>query len=48
MILAHYLMRKMMAQAALDRKRAPDELSYEGCIEIVKSTQTGPVLRISP
>jgi hypothetical protein len=48
MILAHYLVRKMMAQAALDRKRAPDELSYEGCIEIVKSTQTGPVLRISP
>jgi hypothetical protein len=48
MILAHYLVRKMMAQAALDRKRDPDELSYEGSIEIVKSTQTGPVLKISP
>lgn len=48
MILAHYLVRKMMAQAALDRKRDPDELSYEGSIEIIKSTQTGPVLNISP
>jgi hypothetical protein len=48
MILAHYLVRKMMAQAALDKKRDPDELSYEGCIEIIKSTQTGPVLSFSP
>ncbi|MBJ7283545.1 MAG: IS4 family transposase [Akkermansiaceae bacterium] len=48
MILAHYLVRKMMAQAALDKKRDPDELSYEGSIEIIKSTQTGPVLNISP
>ncbi len=48
MILAHYLVRKMMAQAALDRKRDPDELSYEGSIEIIKSVQTGPVLSISP
>lgn len=48
MILAHYLVRKTMARAALDRKRDPDELSYEGSIEIIKSTQTGPVLKISP
>ncbi len=48
MILAHYLVRKMMAQAALDKKRDPDELSYEGSIETIKSTQTGPVLNISP
>jgi hypothetical protein len=48
MILAHYLVRKMMAQAALDRKRDPDELSYEGCIEIIKATQTGPVLNFPP
>ena len=48
MILAHYLVRKMMAQAALDKKRDPDELSYEGSIEIIKSTQTGSVLSISP
>jgi hypothetical protein len=48
MILAHYLVRKMMAQAALDRFRDPDELSYEGSIEIIKSTLTGPVLGIPP
>ena len=48
MILAHYLVRKMMAQAALDRKCEPDELSYKGSIEIIKSMQTGPVLKISP
>lgn len=48
MILAHYLVRKMMAQAALGRKRDPDELSYERSIEIIKSTQTGPVLNFSP
>ncbi len=48
MILAHYLVRKMMAQAALNKKRDPDELSYEGSIEIIKSTQTGPVLKFSP
>lgn len=48
MILAPYLVRKMMAQAALDKKRDPDELSYEGRIEIIKSTQTGPVLSLSP
>lgn len=48
MILAHYLVRKMMAQAALDKGRDPDELSYEGSIEIIKSTQTGPVLSVPP
>ena len=48
MILAHYLVIKMMAQAALDRKCDPDELSYKGSIEIIKSMQTGPVLKISP
>ena len=48
MLLAHYLVRKMMAQAALDKRRDPDELSYEGSIEIIKSTLTGPVLSFSP
>lgn len=48
LILAHYLVRKMMAQAALDRKRDPDELSYAGSIEIIKSTQSGSVLSFSP
>jgi hypothetical protein len=48
MILAHYLVRKMMAQAALAKGRDPDELSYEGSIEIIKSTLSGTVLSFSP
>ncbi len=48
MVLAHYLVRKTMAQAALDRKRDPDELSYEASIEIIKSTQSGATLSVSP
>jgi hypothetical protein len=47
LLLAHYLVRKMMAQAALAQELDPDTLSYEGSIEIIKSTQTGPVL-VSP
>ena len=48
MILAHYLVRKMMAQAALDRKIDPDKLSYEASIQIIRSTQAGPVLSFTP
>jgi hypothetical protein len=48
MILAHYVVRKMMAQAALDKRRDPDELSYAGSIEIIKSTLAGPVLSVPP
>jgi Insertion element 4 transposase N-terminal/Transposase DDE domain len=48
MILAHYLVRKMMAQAAMDKASDPDVLSYESSIEIIKSTQTGPALSFSP
>lgn len=48
MILAHYLVRKMMAQAAMDKGGDPDRLSYEGSIEIIKSTQAGSPLSFSP
>lgn len=48
LMLAHYLVRKIMAQAAMDRKVEPDAISYEGSIEIIKSTQSGPVLSVSP
>lgn len=48
MILAHYLVRKMMAHAALEKGLDPDELSYAGSIEIIKATQSGPVLSFSP
>jgi hypothetical protein len=48
LLLAHYLVRKMMAQAALKRGIDPDEISYQGSVEILKSTQAGPVLCFSP
>lgn len=48
LLLAHYMVRKMMAQAALKRGIDPDDISYQGSIEILKSTQTGPVLSFSP
>ena len=48
LLLAHYLVRKMMAQAALEQGKDPDSLSYQGSIEIIKSTQAGAVLSFSP
>jgi hypothetical protein len=48
MLLAHYLVRKMMAQAALIQGKDPDSLSYQGSIELIKSTQAGAVLSFSP
>jgi hypothetical protein len=48
MLLAHYLVRKMMAHAALIRGVDPDGLSYQGSVEIIKSTQAGSVLSFPP
>jgi Insertion element 4 transposase N-terminal/Transposase DDE domain len=48
LLLAHYLVRKMMAQASLEQYLDPDEISYQGSVEIIKSTQAGPVLAFSP
>lgn len=48
LLLAHYIVRKMMARAALDADMDPDDLSYQSSIEIIRSTQTGPVLAFSP
>jgi len=48
LLLAHYLVRKMMAKAALDRDIDPDALSFQNSVEIIKSTHTGPVLSFSP
>jgi hypothetical protein len=48
MLLAHYAVRRMMAQAALDRKRDPDKLSYQGAKEIIKHQVAGPVLFFPP
>lgn len=48
LLLAHYLVRKMMAQAALQRGLDPDGISFASSAEIIKSTQTGPNLSFSP
>jgi hypothetical protein len=48
LLMAHYTVRRMMAQAALDRKVDPDELSFQNSVEILRSTQTGPALALSP
>jgi hypothetical protein len=48
LLMAHYIVRKMMAQAALEGDVDPDNLSYQSSIEIIRSSQTGPVLAFSP
>jgi IS4 transposase len=48
LLMAHYTVRRMMAQAALDRKVDPDELSFQSSVEILRSNQTGPALALSP
>ena len=48
LLLAHYLVRKMMAQAAQSQGIDPDKLSYQGSIEIIKATLAGPVLHFPP
>ena len=48
LLLAHHLVRKTKALAALDRFRNPGVLSFTRSVEIIKSTQAGPVLSFSP
>ena len=48
LLLAHHAVRKTMALAALEVDKDPDRLSFAKCIEIVKTTQTGPVLSFPP
>lgn len=48
LLLGHYVVRKMMAHAALEKGVDPDGLSYQASIEIIKSTQAGSVLSFSP
>jgi transposase IS4-like protein/DDE family transposase len=48
LLLAHYLVRKMMAQAAGGQGLDPDRLSYQAGVEIIKAVQTGPVLSFPP
>ncbi|MEI7591395.1 MAG: IS4 family transposase [Deltaproteobacteria bacterium] len=44
LLLAHYLVRRMMADAASGRRVDPDTLSYQRSVEIIKSAQTCPTL----
>lgn len=46
LLLAHYLVRKMMAGAASGRGIDPDTLSYQRSVEIIKSAQGCPALAI--
>lgn len=48
LLLALYLVRRTMALAALSHCRDPDALSFSRSVEIIKSTQAGPVLSFSP
>jgi Insertion element 4 transposase N-terminal/Transposase DDE domain len=47
-LLAHYVVRKMMALAALKRGQDPDDLSYKESIEIIKARLTAPTRSVSP
>jgi hypothetical protein len=48
LLMAHHIVRKMMAQAALADGRDPDELSFKNSVEIVRQHQTSPVGAFSP
>lgn len=48
LLLAHHLVRKMMARAALASGEDPDRFSFAASAEIIKSTLTGPVLSFPP
>ncbi len=48
LLLAHHMVRRMMAQAALDRGKDPEELSFTGAVEIVKMHLAGSLPSFSP
>jgi hypothetical protein len=48
LLLAHYLVRKMMANSALADARDPDDLSFKSSVEIVRQHQSAPVGAFSP
>ena len=48
MLLAHFALRKMIVQAAIEADTAPDEISPTGALEIIKTIQAGPVLLSPP
>lgn len=48
MLMAHHIVRKMMAQAALERDVDPDNLSFKSSVEIIRNSQAKPSLAFSP
>ena len=48
MLLAHYALRKMIVQSAMETEIDPDEISTTGALEIIKKTLAGPVLNFPP
>lgn len=48
LMLAHYAVRKMMAQAATEKEVDPDGLSYQGSLEIIKAELAGSALPFPP
>lgn len=48
LLLAHHMVRRMMAQAARDRGKTPDELSFTAAVEIIKSQLAGSLQSFSP
>lgn len=48
LLLAHTAVRRMMAQAALDSDRDPDELSFKASVEIIRSAQASGGLPFPP
>lgn len=48
LLLAHCLVRKMMAQAAAAERLDPDRLSYQASVEIIRMAVAGPSLPFSP
>jgi hypothetical protein len=48
LLMAHYIVRKMMTEAADTRGVDPDKLSFKNSVEIIRQYQTGPVRSFSP
>jgi hypothetical protein len=48
LLMAHYVVRKMMAQAAYSQRIDPDLLSFKGAVEILRQNQTASVRSFSP
>ncbi len=48
LLLAHHMVRRMMAQAAMDGGKTPDKLSFTAAVEIIKSQLAGSLQSFSP